>query len=207
MHVSACCRGGEGGGGIYEEGGGGDAALPQPLTRTQRLAALRIPALVFSAGLADIVECFLVSEGGKLLAATFVRVCHRRYKRACAAAARPCFQPPPPPPPPTPPRCVAPGIMLPNVAVVANRMLFDDGPNGRLTGFKDPLLTSVRLHSLPALIPSLAAAAAAAAVTPLSPGQQKHIHPALLLRFICCNPGPSERPPTAPPRCCCTRAT
>lgn len=61
------------------------------------LSALHVPTLVFSAGLADIVECFLASEG----------------------------------------------IMLPNVTVVANRMHFEDGHDGRLVGFKDPLLTSV----------------------------------------------------------------
>jgi uncharacterized membrane protein len=42
-------------------------SLRVTVARSQRLAALRIPALVFSAGLADIVECFLVSEGSHLM--------------------------------------------------------------------------------------------------------------------------------------------
>jgi hypothetical protein len=46
-------------------------------------------------------------------------------------------------------RCAAAGIMLSNVAVVANRMQFEDGHNGRLIGFEDPLLTSVRRHPFP----------------------------------------------------------
>jgi hypothetical protein len=33
--------------------------------------------------------------------------------------------------------------MLSNVTVIANRMQFEDGHDGRLVGFKDPLLTSV----------------------------------------------------------------
>ena len=64
--------------------------------------------------------------------------------------------------------------MLPNVAVIANRMKFEEGLDGRLLGFQDPLLTSVRSHLLCC---SIASQPRTSHVPPshVPPGQQEHL--------------------------------